>query len=134
MNGFKVALNVIDLVLSGLDENSRKLANILTALRGPDGVLKPQAKAIKDRLTAPIRAAAFPILLNTKGRDEVLQWTMTGKHDGKIYQADLDAYVKLTDDKHFIRHIIQAAEALGIEIVPLGASSRTLQEALDAIR
>ena len=134
MDGLKVALNVIDQVLSALDDNSRKLANILTALRGPDGVDKPKGKAIKDRLTAPIRAAAFPILLATKGRDEVLQWTMTGKHDGKIYQADLDAYLRLTDDKHFIRHVVQAAEALGIEIIPIGGSNRTLQEALDAIR
>jgi hypothetical protein len=134
MNAFKVALNTIDMVLAGLGDDSRRLANVLTALRGPDGVTKGQAKVIKDRLTAVIRSAAFPMLLNTKGRDEALQWTMVGAHDGKVYLADIAAYEKLTNDKHFTRHILQAAEALGIETVPVGTGSRTLQEALDSVR
>jgi hypothetical protein len=104
-------LNVIDGCLSNDDAESKKLARVISAVRGVDVAFK-ERDAINPTTTAVIRANAFPqtfLAQNGKGKtDRTVNWDMV--------QGDT-VVVPATTPKppvQFIRHIKNAAETLGL--------------------
>jgi hypothetical protein len=119
-------LNLIDVTLASGGDDAKALANILSAIRGADGlegdnvvyngVYYPTARklrnAVKKQTTGIIRAIAFPkTAMAQPSGDGDLQWVTT-RGATKIAGDALKGL-----PKHFVRHIKQAADALGIELV-----------------
>lgn len=99
-------LDLIDTQLAKEDDTSRQLWNVLTALRGPDDA----NEALKVAKTVPIRRAAFPksaAIAGTYGH-------VNGAFFGRPENKEVDSNTNLFYTSHFISHIRNAAEALGI--------------------
>jgi hypothetical protein len=92
-----------------VDEVEKKaLWDVLTALRGPEGKKDDATrKAIKDAVTGPIRANAFPRTAFQTIEDRPNRAVMT-------LRRSID--VSGTPKGHFRFHSMEAAKALGITI------------------
>jgi hypothetical protein len=121
---FEAWRHLTDVILAKGDEDAKKVANVMTAMRGIDGEVevrifdgayyttaKQLRKAIKRATSGIIRAVAFPMTaISEEGRDTT-QWVMT------LGATKIQASHLAQVDRHFARHIVQAAGALGIEII-----------------
>lgn len=107
-------LQLLDTALAADDATSKELANVLTALRGPDEGSKAQRMEVKKRATGIIRATAFPQLAAKvrAGGDNPLQWTF-GPADATSVDTHKDGPCGALS-RHFRRHIEQAAAVLGL--------------------
>lgn len=103
----KTLLNTIDIYLLTGDENeSRRLWNILAALRGPD---TPDSNDLKDVTTSVIRATAFPLTAKqSNGNGGRLCASMVGD------DSDRASRRKLLSSSHFILHAQSAFHALDL--------------------
>lgn len=109
----RAELNRIETFLLGPE--GKHLALILSALRSCDG---PQAERFPKTITTmPIRGAAFPRLLRRDGINPYTSATecwAIGDPADLATRSDLQGRREAFSDDHFLDHLIQAADLLGI--------------------
>lgn len=101
----RTILDQIDEFLCGPD--GLELADILSALRGPDHNYDCGTSLLKERTTTHIRAAAFPLLKakNESRRKYNIDWS---------FQQEKSLVIDNYIHHHFLGHIRMAREALGM--------------------
>lgn len=99
-------LDQIDQFLSNGTDDSRELWTVLTALRGPDD----ENDTLKDKSTAIIRGAAFPLCLAQSEHP-----TAYGFAHGALYREGVTITVPETTS-HFTSHAEDAAITLNLGV------------------
>lgn len=119
-------LDTLDDFLLRHDVASAQVAAVITALRGPDKDEGYTVHGLKDKITLPIRRAAFPKTYRASGRG-----TEVGRNSKFVYARNMsfgsaeDEYASTgiyvstlypSSTNHFEHHGILAAEALGLAV------------------
>ena len=113
MNTAREVLDVIDKALTSLPpDESRKLWDVLAALRGPDGY---DNCGLKLQATVPIRRAAFPLTTALCRAAILADFGQNRAGEPPQFNAAL-----LSASAHFDRHALWAATALGLYEKPPG--------------
>lgn len=126
-------LDIIDGWLCDTTGNdARKLSNILSALRGPDNDNDDITRHVKDSSTNVIRREAFPLAWGRAGgvpwspgndRQSMAGWDTSdtaekfvSPRDNGGLREDQKNYIERHNGCgwHFMQHVEQAAEALGL--------------------
>ncbi len=108
-----VLSNIESSLPSMSDKEKRKLWSVLTALRGPDD----GDDAIKAYTTAVIRRHSLPTLANIAGAMVAgCTWCDNGSEAPEMRLSDVHM-VKLSKKDHFLDHLADAADALGIPMI-----------------
>lgn len=101
----RARLDVIDGWLAEGDALSSELADVLSAIRGPDG----DSDVVKSSSTTFIRKEAFPKASDAYDQNVFTMWSFH-RYGDQIHLSEDNEY-------HFNDHIERAAKALGLGVV-----------------